>query len=231
MEEKKEKFKVFVAMPCFDKKVFVPCVQGLMNAMKVLIKNEIPSDFAFEVGLPYVTMARNNLVRKFMETDATELVFIDADIGFQPDDFKMLIGANEDVVAGIYPKKQNEEMYPVMLKTDEQNNVINENGVLLASGLPTGFMKIKRHVIEKLVKENPHLAYTDALSGKITYNFFGTYVRDGRWFGDDYGFCQLWEDIGGKCHAMPNITFVHCGQRNFEGNFYNYLLKQKAVQQ
>lgn len=224
-----EKFKIFVAIPCFDKKIFVPCVQGLMKAMKVLIENGIPSDFAFEVGLPYVTMARNNLVRKFMESDATEMIFIDADIGFQPNDFKMLIGAHEDVIAGIYPKKQTEEMYPVMLKTDEKGCVINENGALLAAGLPTGFMKIKRRVIEKLVVENPHLAYTDALSGKVTYNFFGTYVEDGRWFGDDYGFCKLWEKAGGKCHAMPDITFIHCGQKNYEGNFYQHLSKPKAV--
>lgn len=219
-----EKFKIFIGMPCFDKKVFVPCVQGLMNAMKVLIDNGIPSDFAFEVGLPYVTMARNNLVRKFIESDATDFIFIDADLGFPPEAFKMLIGAHEDVVAGIYPKKQNEELYPVMLKTDDKNHVINENGVLLASGLPTGFMKIKRHVIEKMAKAYPELAYTDALSGKTTYNLFGTFVKDGRWYGDDYGFCTLWQDIGGKCHAMPDITFVHCGQRNYEGNFGQYLL-------
>ena len=223
----KEKFKIFVAIPCYDKKVFVPCVQGLMKAMKVLIENNISSDVCFEVGLPYVTMARNNLIRKFMESDATEIIFIDADIGFQPDDFKMLIGANEEVIAGIYPKKQAEDVFPVMLKTDVQGHVINENGVLLASGLPTGFMKIKRSAIEKLTSANPDLAYTDALSGKVTYNLFGTYVEDGRWFGDDYGFCKLWEKAGGKCYAMPNITFIHCGQRNFEGNFYEYLKSGK----
>jgi hypothetical protein len=233
-ESKKENFKVFIGMPCFDKKVFVPCVQSLMNAMKELINNGIASDFSFEVGLPYVSMARNNLIRKFMESDATDFVFIDADLGFPGEAFKELIRANEDVVAGVYPKKQNEELYPVVLKLDENSCVINENGALLASGLPTGFMKIKRHVIEKLVVAYPELAYTDAISGKTTYNFFGTYVKNGRWYGDDYGFCNLWEEIGGKCHVIPNITFIHCGQRNFEGNFNDYLQSGRhraAVQQ
>jgi hypothetical protein len=232
MEDEKVRFKIFVGIPCYDKRIFVPCVQSLMKAMKELINNNVISDFIFEVGLPYVSMARNNLIRKFMESDATDFVFIDADLGFPPEAFKGLIAAAEDVVAGVYPKKQPDEMYPVILKLDEKGFVINENGALLASGLPTGFMKIKRNVIEKMVEAYPELAYTDALSGKTTYNLFGTFVKNGRWYGDDYGFCQLWEDIGGKCHVIPDITFIHCGQRNFEGNFNEYLLsgRNKAVQ-
>jgi hypothetical protein len=168
-----------------------------------------------------------------MESEATDFIFIDADLGFPPHAFNALIGANEDVIAGVYPKKQNEELYPVLLKLDDKSCVINENGALLASSLPTGFMKIKRHVIEKMVKAYPELAYTDALSGKTTYDFFGTFVKEGRWYGDDYGFCKLWEDIGGKCHVIPDITFIHCGQRNFEGNFNNYIMsgKGKGVKQ
>lgn len=224
--ENKEKFKVLIAIPSYDKKVFVPCVQGLMNAMKVLIENNIPSDVSFETGMPYISMARNNLVRKFMESDATDLVFIDSDVGFPPDAFLSLLAAPESLVAGVYPKKQNTETYPVMLKTDENAVVLVENGLYLASGLPTGFMKIKRHVIEKIVAAHPELAYIDGLTGKTTYNLFGTYVKDGRWYGDDYGFCNFWEELGGKCHVIPDITFIHCGQRNFEGNLQQYLIKQ-----
>lgn len=232
-EGKQENFKIFVGIPSFDKRIFVPCVQSLMNAMKELITNGLPSDVVFEVGLPYVSMARNNLIRKFMESDATDFIFIDADLGFPPHAFNALIGADENVVAGVYPKKQNEEMFPVLLKLDDKSCVINENGALLADALPTGFMKIKRHVIEKMVQAYPELAYTDALSQKTTYNFFGTFVKDGRWYGDDYGFCKLWKDIGGKCHVIPDITFIHCGHRNFEGNFNDYLMsgRAKGVQQ
>ncbi len=225
MKTKNDFLKVMVGVPSYDKTIFVPCVQGLMNAMKVFLEEGIPSDVEFEVGMPYVSVARNTLVRKFMESDATDLVFIDADVGFPPNAFRELIHSPENIVAGIYPKKQADEFYPVQLKTDDQANVINENGLLLATGLPTGFMKIKRTVIEQLSKAYPHLAYTDALSGKTSYNLFGTFVKDGRFYGDDYGFCKLWEDIGGKCHAIPDITFIHCGQRNFEGNFYQYLLR------
>ena len=221
--------KIFVAVPCFDKKVFVPCVQGLMNATQVFLWNKIQFEVKFEVGLPYVSMARNNLVRAFMESNFTDLVFIDTDLGFPPAAFRDLIYSPEDVVAGVYPKKQNTEMYPVLLKTDEQGHPVVENGLLLASGLPTGFMKIRRQVFEKLGAAHPELAYVDALSGKTTYNFFGTFVRDGRWYGDDYGFCALWNDLGGKCYALPDITFVHCGGRNFEGNFHQHLLNMSAA--
>lgn len=217
--------KIFVAIPTFDKKLFVPCVQSIMNAMQAMLLMDIKFEFKFEVGCPYVSMARNNLVRKFMNSECTDLVFVDADLGFPPLAFKDLILSDEPVVGGAYPKKQENEEYAVRLKTDENYHVINENGALLSDGLATGFMKVNRSVFEQLQKAYPELKYRDAMTGLDTYNFFGTFVKDGRWYGDDYGFCHFWENLGGKMHLIPNITFIHCGSKNFEGNFHDYLVK------
>jgi len=227
--EKKPSY--FFAIPAYDFKLYVPCVQSLLLAMKILLEGGHESQMAFEVGMPYVSMARNNLISKFMLTDFTDLIFVDADLGVPVDAFKALMDSPEEVVAGVYPKKQHEEVYPVLVQTDEQKHPINENGLLLAEGLPTGFMKIKRSALMKLSGAYPELAYIDQLTGRVTYNFFGTYVDKGRWYGDDYGFCKLWRDIGGKCFILPNITFLHCGQRNYEGNFWNYMQRKSKEAQ
>jgi len=219
-------FKVFVAVPSYDKKVYVACVQSLMNAMQVLLKNGIEFQFSFEVGLPWLTMARNNLVRSFLESDCTELVFIDADIGFKPEAFRDLIVSNEAIIAGAYPKKQDEKVFAVLVKMGADGNPIVENGAVEAEGLPTGFMKIKRVVFEKIMEAHPELIYEDITTGKPTYNFFGMFIDKGKWYGDDYGFCKLWTDLGQRLWIIPNVTLTHSGSKVYEGNLHDHMVEE-----
>jgi hypothetical protein len=60
-------------------------------------------------GDALITRARANLVTLFLddpETEATHLLFVDADIGFEPEQVVRLISCGADVVAGIYPIKR-----------------------------------------------------------------------------------------------------------------------------
>ena len=218
--------KIFIAVPCYDKKTFVVCTQSLMNSMQALLLLGIPFEFKFEVGDPYVSMARNKLARYFMKSDCTDMIFIDADLGYDPQSFCNLVTSPEEVIGGAYPKKSEKEEYAVYLKTDEGNHPINVNGVLEAEGLATGFLKIKRVVFEKMIEAYPELAFDEPLSGEEMHNFFGTFVKDRRWYGDDFGFCYLWRQLGGKLWLLPNITFTHVGSKPYIGNFHEYLLRQ-----
>ena len=224
-------FKVFVAIPSYDKKLYVNCVHGLLNATQVLIKNNIEFSFNFEVGMPWLTMARNNLAREFLASDCTELVFIDADIGFQPEAFRDLIVSNEAIIAGAYPKKQDEELFAVLVKLGEDGHPIVEHGAVEADGLPTGFMKIKRIVFEKIMSAHPELVYEDIITGKPTYNFFGMFIDRGKWYGDDYGFCKLWTDLGEKLWILPNMTLTHAGNKIYSGNLHNLMVSQFEKEQ
>ena len=234
--------KFFVAVPSYDRRISVPTVQGLLNAIQVFQLNNIPFEFKFEVGMCWISMARNSLARAFMESDCTDMIFIDDDIGFPPLAFRDLISSGEDIVAGVYPKKETDENYAALFKVNQKSELNVENGLIEADGLPTGFMKIKRSVFEKLQadfdrmqvklevlqKENPDLVipeliYTDVRYGKKTYNFFGEFVSNGRWFGDDFGFCRRWQNILGRLWVLPNITFIHQGNKNYEGNLHQYL--------
>lgn len=60
--------------------------------------------FAFNESL--VQRARNALVKTALASDATHIMFIDADIRFNPGDIATMIDADRDVIAGIYPKKE-----------------------------------------------------------------------------------------------------------------------------
>ncbi len=219
--------KIFVAVPTHDKKIFCNCHQSLMNALQVMLACNIPFNFSYEVGLPYISMARNNLVRKFMASDCTHIVFIDADVGFAPGAFHDLIIAKEDIIGGAYPKKQDSEEYAVRLKKGDDGNVVFHNGVLMAEGLATGFLKISRKAITDMQVAYPELAYNDGITNQTTYNFFGEFMVDGRMFYDDFGFSYLWEKMGGEMWVLPNITFTHAGSKDFKGNLHEYLSRPR----
>lgn len=215
---------VFIAVASYDKRTFMICTQTLMNAIQVMMSNGIGFEFKAETGLPYVDMARNNLEAAFMNGQCDQMLFIDADVGIAPMDFLALVMAPEDVVAGVYPKKSDEEQFTVDLVIDEDKHPVYMDGAFEAKGAPTGAMKIRRHVLEKMrvAYEATH-GYNDPLDGSPRYNFFGNYIIDRHWYGDDFGFCKLWRDIGGKVVVLPKMTMIHTGTKNYEGNFYDFL--------
>jgi hypothetical protein len=52
-----------------------------------------------------ITRARNTLVATFLDSTATHLLFIDADIGFAPEEVVRLMRRDQEVVVGSYPLK------------------------------------------------------------------------------------------------------------------------------
>ena len=55
------------------------------------------------------------------------------------------------------------------------------------------------------------------------YNFFDTLhnTETKQYFGEDFGFCRLWSEIGGKlyCYIMSYIT--HVGEFQYTGRLYD----------
>src|SRR5690606_1740714 len=88
--------------------------------------------------------------------DCTDLVFLDADVSWNPDDLIKLIKHDRDVVAGVYPKRSSRDKdFPVHVLPGVALQA-DSDGLVEVAGAPTGFMKIKRHVLEKMWEKNEH---------------------------------------------------------------------------
>lgn len=108
----------------------------------------------------------------------------------------------------------------------------DENGCVEVLDLPTGFLLIHRRVFEKIREARGDKS--DDVFGRLEYitddgphaapcwNFFPTPVayEGGRWryLSEDYGFCRLWQSIGGKCHLHTGIELHHIGRYVFRGD-------------
>ena len=187
------------------------------------------------------------------------LLFIDSDISFKPETIFKMIDADKDIIACPYPMKmfETDKMWKKIKETDMvksekdllssgymypikigKNELIVDKGVMEVTHAPTGCMLIKRNVIDKLIAKHPELEIYQptVINGKETkkenfYNLFDTLhdPETKRYFGEDFGFCQRWTDIGGKVYVYVMDHISHIGDHEYCGRFYDMLAGLKRV--
>ena len=240
--------------PSHDGKYFHNYLNSLLNLQHTAIHLGMPLQFLLMQGESLITRARNNCVATFLENpEWTHLFWIDSDIGFTPEAALRLLQADYDIAAGVYPLKRedwpeqglpqsmthedflaNYQRYTVNARVQagaEQLTInIQEDGFIEMSEAPTGFMVIKRAVFEKLMKHYPELKYVPDSIGVedkgLHHRFFDVMVdpETGRYLSEDYGFCRLWEGIGGKIYIDAKSNLTHQGTKIYQGNFATSLL-------
>ena len=105
-----------------------------------------------------------------------------------------------------------------------------ENNLVKIKHLATGFMLIKRTVIEVMSKAFPQTKYVDDvnfLSGKendFAYALFDCGVEDGHYFSEDWMFCHRWQKMGGFVYADVTINLDHTGIETYKGSFISSIM-------
>lgn len=219
--------KLFVATPTYDRK---PCLEydhALTSTFGILLGLNIDADVSYRGGDAYIHRARNSLVREFLASDATDLMFIDSDMGWNAEQAVRMILRPYEFVGGAYPFKQDEEDYPVTINCKPDGRPMGDpsTGCLSASMLPTGFWRLRRSVFERM--ETACDWYMD--KGQKTVAFFETPIVDHEWIGEDVWFCRKWISLLGQIWLEPNIDFSHVGTKAWTGNYHKYLLRQPAA--
>jgi len=193
-------------------------VFSIQKSRQALTDANIQSAYLLLSGNCHVDDARNIVVQNFLLSDCTDLVFLDADVFWNVDSLVKLCQSPADVVSGIYPYRrqgQNEKM-PVIpipgVKTPDKD------GLLEVIGIPTGFMKIQRHVIETLCEDADHFYNKAETRSKVPILFERTFEDDARW-GGDITFCRKWHKKGGKIHVLPELRLGHTGNLTIYDSF------------
>jgi hypothetical protein len=187
-----------------------------------------------------IPRGRNTLAHSFMGRNFDYLMFIDADIGFCEIDVLKLLLADRELSGGVYPKKRiNWGVVEKAVKAgktaaelsdytgDFAFNLIDPTatpdayGMVEVKHIATGFMLIKREVFEVLEPYVPvykELKDDGSILEARDYFQIGRNPVTGAYTSEDYFFCDLWRQHGGKIYMNPFIKLSHTGTYVFTGN-------------
>jgi hypothetical protein len=247
--------KIFIGTPCYGGMITADYFKSCMQLVALAATKKIELQFGTIGNESLITRARNTLVQLFMDGDYTHLLFIDADLAFNPTAVIRMLEYDKDVVTGIYPRKtidwikvkkrlkENPDMpEDELLATSLQYNlnVKDPNKILLEKGFievmdgPTGFMLIKRNVFVRMAEVYPNLKFVPDQhinqshdtefdyhkTSNWNYTFFDTMIepQTKRYLSEDYAFCRLWQNMGGKIYADIRSGMTHYGNYAFRGN-------------
>mgnify|MGYP003348435256 CR=1 FL=1 len=104
--ENLRKNKLFIATPMYGGNSHGMYVKSCLDLQSLCSQYGIEARFSFIFNESLITRARNYLVDEFLRAEGfTHLLFIDADIHFDPRDVIALLALDKDIVGGPYPKK------------------------------------------------------------------------------------------------------------------------------
>ncbi len=190
-----------------------------------------------------ITRSRNTLVAHFLGgSTASHMMFIDADIGFRPAQVKRMLDFDADVVAGMYPLKALRWEQPATLKHPEDprtallhyvgqfetgDALATRDGFVTGVYCGTGFMLMKRSVLERMVAAHPETAYrsdhvhtASGAGGGAAHALFECLIDPdtGEYLSEDFGFCRRWRALGGTLWLDTLGSLSHTGPIDFVGD-------------
>ena len=236
-------------------KIATPCYGGLVTQLFMLSVVRLLQEghaLGFDVSLSLlggdalVSRARSTLVAAFMDApEATHLLFIDADISFEPQQVKRLLDADKEFVGAFYPMKLvdwqrlpqrcvegGESLETAGLSyvgTLCQGEELRQDGdFATARYAGGGFQLITRQAIQRMFDAYPetHFAATHVYppppaASPNLYALFESMIDPGNqtYISEDYAFCRRWRQLGGEIWLDLQSRLTHTGPQSFVGNF------------
>lgn len=188
--ENLRKNRIFVATPMYGGSCYATYANSMFNMFKMGTAHGIDIDTFIMTNESLIQRARNYCVDKFLQSDCEHLLFIDADIGFNPQDVFAMAHLQDtfedfDVVCGPYQKKsirwENVKKAVEQGYADSDANMLShfvgdyvfniDSSTLKDGGFKlnepvqvmesgTGFMMIRRSVFTKILENMPEILYT-----------------------------------------------------------------------
>jgi glycosyltransferase involved in cell wall biosynthesis len=209
--------RIAIGTPCYGGSVTCGYASSLASSTSLFYNEGIT---LFPIFLPnhsLIPAARNTVLHEALKRGVDALVWIDADIEWNPDHLVRLCSTDRDVVGATYKQKRTDETVYVM--RSEKKIVPDQNGYAEVDGLGCGFLFVSRKALRDVAEASGK--YED--KGVLMRNVFELEVRDGRLFSEDYVFCRKLREAGHKIWLDTGIDLIHHGNLGYVGNIKAYL--------
>lgn len=205
--------KVFIGTVSSNATVSAYYLSSIFKSQNFLNKNNIDCHLDIIVDEPILELARNRLLSIFINSDYEDLVLIDSDQAWEPEDLVKLINSDKDFIGA-----------PVILKTENRYNVSFEKhsneDIMEVDYVGTGFLKISKKVAKEVFNiSKKYNSGNDAMAFEVT-------VIDDQILSEDFSFCKKWKSLGGKVLIDTTINPYHIGISAFKGSFKEHLYEK-----
>jgi len=208
---------LLICIPSYNEYVHAKLMLTLMNFNWCNIQYTI----SLKTG-SLISRIRNEYISDFIYDDKyTHLLFIDNDLYDFQETLKLMLLSGKKMIGGVYRKKTNVEEYNVNLLHSIENSI--NQPYCEVKHIATGLLLIHRTIIEEMIVNYPETRYIH--NDKAYFDLFKCFVSNERYLSEDYGFCELYRNLGGKIYCVLNSEITHNGIMNYRGNFQQYLNK------
>ena len=243
-----------IATPCFGGQISVVYAASLFKLQqRARSYRDFNLKIIFKDGDALITRARASLIAQFLEDEAaTHLLFIDADIGFEPEQVLRLIECGAEVCAAVYPVKRIDwdkikstietarpnpaaAALKYVFEVDDPSAVTEQDGFVKVRYAGAGFLLIRRSALEQMCVRYPKLQFkrdhsTDAaVESDKRFALFECMIDEhGTYLSEDFAFCKRWADMGGEIWADLSSKLSHVGPMTFLGDLSSQLVAADA---
>ena len=221
--------KIMIAIPSGKSSLDVDHAVSVTDTLFNLYEAGMRPERRIVHGNCYVALCRSLLAHQFMQTDCTHLFFWDDDVASPPGAVRRLLAYDRDIIVAPYPKKvapktPPTEAWPVVL-TD---GIPDAFGLLECEKVATGFLLIKRRVIEAMYAKYADRVFYHKPGDCDVIDLFPTGIlhdfprhANGKhlWWGEDYAFSVLAQRAGFKMWLDPIVPLIHAGRNVWRGDF------------
>lgn len=201
------------ATPCYGGMVTAAHFRSCILLSDALAKAQLPCDWLVTWNESLVTRARNEMTKLFLNTDWSHMFWLDADIEFTPDDVAKVWNMGADIGVGVYAMKKREGQFYAAWKDGALVYDLDQYGSdpIEVDYAGTGFMCIKRGVLEKLCETAETY---EGQNGKV-HALYMTPINNNGFESEDYHFCRKAREAGFKIMMDPTVRLKHWGQYAF----------------
>ena len=169
-----------------------------------------------------IRRARNNVLHRFLTSDATHLLFVDADITFAACDALRIVAhcqADPQAIVGGTYRRKTLDRHDYAFIPLPHGTPVEAAELVEVIALPGGFMCISRRIAERMAGAHHAEWYTDSnLDFARVVDLAAPIIDEHHvYWSEDYALCRRWRALGGRVLLDPNIELGHTGTITLQG--------------
>src|SRR5438445_9562908 len=212
---------VFVFVPAYRRQVSAETFETSHRLMSTFIQRGIHCNIATYSWFDIAEL-RNSVLSWWYDVlkNSTHLLFIDDDMGFEPQLVMDMLAFGEPVVGAMYPKRT----LPLQWAGSGLEKPEVRGPFMEVEGIGAGCLLIRRDAVDLMIEKYPDMVHPTMLiaqmaaqGGKRTLTFFDQWRNEQGKIAEDIAFCRRYREAGGRVWACVGHPVTHVGLHEFTG--------------